>query len=265
MRKRIWMLGLACGLAAWAEKITVPLSDPSRPALVKASTVNGSITVHTHPGKEVIVEVGGASKPKTETAPNGMRQIMGGSSGMNVEEEGNVIRVTTSAASRNSDLEIWVPSRTSLNLRGVNGKGINVEGVEGDIDVDSVNGGVNLKDVSGTVVAHALNGRLVVSLKKVTPDKPMSFSTLNGTVDVTLPATIAANMKISNHWGKVYTDFDMALTTETDVRKEQGAEGRPRFRVQVDKTMTGKVNGGGPEITFRSMNGTIYIRKEGAR
>ena len=263
MRKRIWMLGVACGLAAWAEKITVPLSDPSRPALVKASTVNGSITVHTHPGKDVIVEVG--SRLKTETAPNGMRQIMGGTSGMKVEEDGNVVRVTTSAMSRNSDVEIWVPSRASLNLRSVNGKGINVENVEGDIDVDSVNGGVNLKDVSGTVVAHALNGRLVVSLKKVTPDKPMSFSTLNGTVDVTLPASIAANMKISNHWGKVYTDFDMALTTETDVRTEKGAEGRPRFRVQVDKTMTGKVNGGGPEITFRSMNGTIYIRKEGAR
>jgi len=260
------MLGLACGMAAWAEKVTVPLSDPSRPALVKASTVNGSITVHTHPGKEVIVEVGGGSRPKTEAAPNGMRQIMGGNSGMNVEEEGNVVRVTTFASSRNSDLVIWVPGRASLNLRSVNGKGINVESVEGDIDVDSMNGGVNLKDVSGTVVAHAMNGRLVVSLKKVTPDKPMSFSTINGTVDVTLPAAIAANMKISNHWGKVYTDFDMALTTETDGKKENGAEGRPRFRVQVDKTtMTGKVNGGGPEITFRSMNGTIYIRKEGAR
>ena len=265
MRKRIWMLGLVCGMVAWAEKVTVPLSDPTRPALVKASTVNGSITVHIHTGKEVIVEVGGGSTPKTETAPNGMRQIMGGSSGMNVEEEGNVIRVTTSASSRNSDLRIWVPGKASLNLRSVNGRGINVESVEGDIDVDSVNGGVNLKDVSGTVVAHALNGKLVVSLKKVTPDKPMSFSTLNGTVDVTLPASIAANLKISNHWGKVYTDFEMALTSETDVKKEQGSEGRPRFRVQVDKTMTGKVNGGGPEITFRSMNGTIYIRKEGAR
>ncbi len=264
MTRKLWILGLVCG-AVWAEKISVPLSDPSRPALVKASTINGSITVQTHTGKDVIVEVGGSSTVAEKPASNGMRQIMGGSSGLNVEEEGNVVKINTSAMSRNSDLQIWVPVKTSLNLRGVNGKGINVENVEGDIDVDSVNGSVNLKDVSGTVVAHALNGKLTVSLRQVSRDKPMSFSTLNGTVDVTLPANLAANVKVRNDWGKVYTDFEMAVTSESEVKREQSGQGRPRYRVQVDKTIIGKINGGGPEITFRSMNGSIYIRKAGAR
>jgi DUF4097 and DUF4098 domain-containing protein YvlB len=264
MNRKLWILGLFCG-ALWAEKISVPLSDPSRPALVKAATINGSITVQTHTGKDVIVEVGGPSAVAEKAAPNGMRQILGGSSGMSVEEEGNVVKISTSAASRNSDLQIWVPVKASLNLRGVNGRGINVEGVEGDIDVDSVNGAVNLKDVSGTVVAHALNGKLTVSLKQVSRDKPMSFSTLNGTVDVTLPGDLAANVKVRNDWGKVYTDFEMAVTSESEVKREQSGEGKPRYRVQVEKTITGKINGGGPEITFRSMNGTIYIRKAGAR
>ncbi len=264
MRKKLWILGLFCG-AVWAEKINVPLSDPTRPALVKANTINGSITVQTHAGKDVIVEVGGSNAVNEKPAPNGMRQIMSGSSGFNVEEEGNVVKVSTSVLSRNSDLQIWVPAKASLNLRGVNGKGINVENVDGDIDVDSVNGSVNLKDVSGTVVAHALNGKLTVSLKQVSPDKPMSFSTLNGTVDVTFPANLAANVKVRNVWGKVYTDFEMAVTSESEVKREQNGEGRPRYRVQVDKTIVGKINGGGPEITFRSMNGTIYIRKAGAR
>ena len=264
MNRKLWILGLCCG-ALWAERINVPLSDPSRPALVKASTINGSITVQTHAGKDVIVEVGGSSAVAEKPGPNGMRQIMGGSSGMSVEEDGNVIKISTSAMSRNSDLQIWVPVKASLNLRGVNGRGINVENVDGDIDVDSVNGSVNLKDVSGTVVAHALNGKLTVSLKQVSRDKPMSFSTLNGTVDVTLPASLAANVKVRNDWGKVYTDFDMAVTSESEVKQSQSGEGKPRYRVQVDKTLIGKINGGGPEITFRSMNGTIYIRKAGAR
>lgn len=264
MTRKLWIVGLFCG-ALWAEKINVPLSDPSRPALVKAATVNGSITVQTHAGKEIIVEVGGSNVVAEKPGPNGMRQIMGGSSGMTVEEEGNVVKISTSAQSRNSDLQVWVPAKTSLNLRAVNGKGINVENVEGDIDVDSVNGSVNLKDVSGTVVAHALNGKLTVTLKQVSRDKPMSFSTLNGTVDVTLPADIAANVKVRNDWGKVYTDFEMAVTSESSMKQEARGEGRPRYRVQVDKTIVGKINGGGPEITFRSMNGSIYIRKASAR
>jgi len=38
------------------DRIPVTLSDPSRPARVKASLINGGITVKAYDGKEVIVE-----------------------------------------------------------------------------------------------------------------------------------------------------------------------------------------------------------------
>jgi DUF4097 and DUF4098 domain-containing protein YvlB len=228
----IWILGLVCGVG-WAERISVPFRDPSRPGLVKASALNGSITVQTHAGKEVLVEVGAAK-------------------GWAVEEEGNSVRISPVGQGKNSDLQIWVPERTSLNLRSVNGRGIFVENVEGDLDVESVNGSVNLNNVSGTVVAHALNGKLTVRLKQVSRDKPMSFSTLNGTVDVTLPPDVAANFQVRNVWGEIRSDFAIGTAVETK---------QPR----PGKMLTGRVNGGGPEISFRSMNGSIYIRKAGVR
>lgn len=230
--KTVGVLLLFCGVV-WAERISVPLRDPLRPAIVKAATVNGSITVQPHGGKEVVLEVG---EPK----------------GWAVEEEANFVRISPVGQGKNSDLRIWVPARTSLNLRSVNGRGIFVENVEGDLDVESVNGSVNLKDVSGTVVAHALNGKLSVTLKQVSRDKPMSFSTLNGTVDVTLPPDVAANFHARNVRGEIRSDFAIGPAGES-------REGRP------GKTLTGRVNGGGPEITFRSVNGSIYIRKAGAR
>jgi DUF4097 and DUF4098 domain-containing protein YvlB len=226
------VLGILCGVA-WAERISVPLSDPSRPGMVKAATVNGSITVQTHGGKEVLVEV------KT-------------SSDWTVTEEANSVRITPSGQGKNSDLQVWVPVRTSLNLRSVNGRGILVENVEGDLDVESVNGPVNVRDVSGTVVAHTLNGKLTVTLKRVSRDKPLSFSTLNGTVDVTLPPDVAANFRVRNVLGEVISDFAIGSAGETK-------PSRP------GKMLTGQVNGGGPEYSFRSVNGTIKIRKAGAR
>jgi hypothetical protein len=33
----------------------------------------------------------------------------------------------------------------------------------------------------------------------------------------------------------------------------------------VDKTVRGKINGGGPEIQFKDFNGNIYIRKAGGK
>ena len=38
------------------DRVNVPLSDPSRPAFVKANLLNGSIIVKAYEGKEVLVE-----------------------------------------------------------------------------------------------------------------------------------------------------------------------------------------------------------------
>ena len=41
---------------------------------------------------------------------------------------------------------------------------------------------------------------------------------------------------------------------------EEGRSGG-KYRVRIDKTMYGLINGGGPEILFQTFNGNIYIRK----
>ena len=39
-----------------APKLSVPLSDPGRPAILKVSTINGGIAVEGYAGKEVSIE-----------------------------------------------------------------------------------------------------------------------------------------------------------------------------------------------------------------
>jgi len=41
--------------AVAGDRVTVPLSDPARPAFVKAHLLNGGITVKGYEGKEIIV------------------------------------------------------------------------------------------------------------------------------------------------------------------------------------------------------------------
>jgi DUF4097 and DUF4098 domain-containing protein YvlB len=127
--------------------------------------------------------------------------------------------------------------------------------------VNNQNGSVSMTDVSGSVVAHSLNGAVTVSMKRVTAQKAMSFTSLNGRVDVTLPADTKANLKVRSDNGDVWTDFDVTLRnnatpTVTDNRNRGG-----RFKIEVDRSILGTINGGGPDFLVQTMNGSIYIRK----
>jgi len=247
---------LLLALPLCAERISVPLRDPSRPALVKVSTVNGSIQVKAHSGKDVVVELDD-SGPRTRPAPNGMKQILTGS-GVNIEEENNV--VTIKSPHGNGSYVVFVPEMSAVHMKSVNARELRIEGVEGEINAETVNGSIVIVDAAGPVVAHSLNGRLTANLKQVPAGRPMSFSTLNGRIDLTLPAAAQADLKINNQRGETYSDFDLAISSSVN-RTESNRENGPKYRLNMERIVTGQLNGGGPEISIRSQNGSIYIRK----
>ena len=196
------------------DRVAVPLSDPARPAFVKAHLLNGSIAVKSYDGKEVIVEAkarSGDEDRDREGGAAGMHRIPINSTGLEVEEESNRVDIGAASTQRTIDLTISVPIHTSLSLHTVNDGDISVSNVDGELDVNDVNGSVTLKGVSGTVVAHALNGKVLVTFNRVNPSKPMAFSSMNGDIDVTFPADLKANLVISSDRGDVFSDFDVAM------------------------------------------------------
>ena len=50
-----------------------------------------------------------------------------------------------------------------------------------------------------------------VNLDRVTPDKPKSFSTLNGDIDVTLPPDTKATVKMETQNGSIFSDFEIQM------------------------------------------------------
>jgi len=244
------------------DRLSVALSDPSRPALVKASMVNGGITVKAYDGKEVVVEAR-ARAHERERNEGGPHRLAISSTGLTVEEENNEVRINTESYARPIDLTISVPVHTSLHLSAVNDGDIVVTGVDGELDVNDVNGSVTLNNVSGSAVAHALNGKVLATFVRVN-QKSMGFSSLNGDIDVTFPADLKANVSIKSDRGDVFSDFDVQLqaTAPREVVEDSRGKGG-KYRVKIDKTVHGTINGGGPEIQFTNFQGGIYIRKAG--
>jgi len=270
------------------DRATVPFSDPSKPGWVKINVHNGSITVKGYEGKEVIVEAKtrgkmikspdykmslgivdrvrarvalerGELEVKKQRSTEGMRKIAAaGGTGLEIEEDDNVMEVDVSSARQSVDLTIQVPYSTSLELEAHNFGDITVENVTGEIEANNHNGAIRLTGISGVVVANTWNGEVVVSFTSVDPDKPMSFSTWNGDIDVTFPANIKASVKMKSERGDVYSDFDIQLDT-TPQKKEVKKEGK--YRISFEKYIIGSINGGGPEYHFKTYNGDIFIRK----
>jgi DUF4097 and DUF4098 domain-containing protein YvlB len=248
-------------------RIAVPI-DATRPVSLRAHLVSGSITVKGADVKEVTVEARVRHEDSRHEGgrAEGMKRIPMTSTGLNIEAENNQVRISTDSVQRTTDLTITVPTHTSLSLHTVNDGNIFVSGVDGELDINDINGEVDLKNIGGSAVAHALNGHVVVTFNRIDPQKPMSFSSLNGDIDVTFPADLKANVSLRTDNGEVYSDFDVKLianTPQQTVEDDRSKGGK--YQVKIDKTVRGTINGGGQEIQFKNFNGNIYIRKAGAR
>jgi len=249
--------------ASKEEQLSVPLSEPGKPFKVTAHVLYGSIKVVAYEGKEVVIDVFGDSSHKhkdEDAAPGGMHRI-GGGSGLNVtaEERNNNVEIN-GGLSKLSGIVVKVPAGiSSLQLGAVNNGSITVTGISGAIEINNVNGPITVKDVSGSVVANTVNGAVMVNFKSVDAKAPMAFSTLNGNVDVTFPADMKTSLKLKTDRGGLFTDYEVAIDKSQPAMKK--TEENHMYKLSIDEWVYGKINGGGPEVMMKTMNGDIYIRK----
>ena len=248
------------------EQIRVPFSDPGRPGTLEVRIFEGDVTIRAYEGREVIVTVRGNRGARSLIRPNteaqGLRRLTNG--GFAATEDDNIVSIRNDRPGDETDLDIQVPMRTNLKL-GSNVDGdVVVEAVEGDIEVNNLNGGVTLTNVAGSVVAHSMNDDVKVTMRAVTSQKPMAFTSVNGNVDVTLPPSTRANLKMKTTNGDIYTDFDVQTQPAPPPPPPQPVETRGRsgrFRVDLGGTINGTINGGGPDFELRTVNGNVYIRR----
>jgi hypothetical protein len=268
----LFLCSWALALNGWAqdsvkEQLVVPLSNPGKPGSLEVGLLNGSIRVIGYEGKEVVIDaVTRAGKKRNsdddeaKPAPGGMRKISSGHSfELTAEERNNRVEVNSDSWKRSVDLTIKVPRQFSLKLSTVNHGDIEVENVSGQMEVNNVNGSIELKNVSGSAVANTVNGKLIATFREIAPDAPMAFSTLNGAVDVTFPGNAKLSTKMKSERGEIYSDFDMAV--EKSQPKIDHSSKTGTYRISIEDWVQGKINGGGPQVLMKNMNGNIYLRK----
>ena len=154
------------------------------------------------------------------------------------------------------DFEVRIPRAATLDVC-TNGGTLKVENTEGRYTLRNVNGDLEMVHVRGAGRASTVNGDLEASFAGV-PDAAAEFRTVNGRVNVTLPATLSADLRLKTMNGGLYTDFETTpLPTRATSERKDG-----RFVYRADRYASVRVGNGGPELTFETLNGDVHIRKQ---
>jgi len=259
------LLSAAAG-AAEPEHLTIPLSDPAQPARLEVALVQGSITIVAgQPGQVVLVASGrqdedpevDRDEPDAEHA--GMRRLSKNVFGLDAEEKDNRVSIGAGSWTQSVDLRVEVPAGSSVEASTVNDGEVAVSGLSGELVLHNTNGGISVADVTGPVNASTVNGDVKVAFGPKLALAAMAFSTLNGDIDLTLPAGAGADVVLRSDNGEIYSDFDVAL--EKRPARVESERKHGKYRVEVSRELTGKIGAGGPELFLKTFNGDIALRQ----
>ncbi|HXD78686.1 MAG TPA: DUF4097 family beta strand repeat-containing protein [Puia sp.] len=246
------------------QEMVVPLSDPGKPVTLHCSLMSGSIKVTGYEGKDVQITVSLDTTKDEDDADEseGMKRI-GTNGGIDIraEEHDNNVEIHTGGLmSKITGVSIKVPQNTSrVDVSTVNNGNVEVTNINGKVEIGDVNGEIVAKGISGSVVANTVNGDIIVVFKSVDPKAAMAFSTLNGKIELSLPADTKANLKLKSDNGEIFSDFDVAVDKASPKVVTKNEE--HYHEIRIDDWVYGTINGGGPEIMMQSTFGKLYIRK----
>lgn len=270
------LCAMASTFGQGGNEFTIPFSDPTKRGKLKAHLNSGSITVKGTARKDVLVRYNQEQdgnrehdddhdkdkhkdKDDASSGRDGLRRIGGGGLELEASESNNLVKVSSGSWNVQTNLEIEVPAGIDLNVSTYNDGDLIITNVQGEVELTNYNGEITALNISGSVLATTYNGDIKVTFDKVTEGKPMSYSNYNGDVDLTFPAATKATFKMKTESGDIYTGFDMNITSSGPV-KQQDKSGS--FKLKIDEWKRGDINGGGPEVTMKSYNGDLYIRKK---
>ncbi len=210
-------LGLAAGPALRADENTFAFSDPSQPGHLTVHIAHGEIRVQGADVDAVTVRTDAESKQKDKRRSDGLR-VISSSTSFAVEESDNhmVLQYGLADWGEPADFLVTVPRNTSLELRTNYGGEIMVSDIDGNVTVQNLNGEISLSNLGGGAIVESMNGEIEASFTQLNAANPVSITTMNGEVDVTVPADASANVRFRSQNGSILTDFDESvLVTKT--------------------------------------------------
>lgn len=222
---------------------SVKLSAPDKPATLKIDIIWAKIDLTGTDGDTVTVTSVTGDNDGQQSRGDGLRRLDDEVS-FDLVERDNVVSLKITGGNT-PVLKITVPRAIALDFKAQAAE-LRVQNLTGDIEIHNGNGRVLLEDISGAAVVNS-GLSTVHAVYATAPTKLIAITSMDGEVDLRVPAKTQANVRLHTGGASILTDFDKkSLKT----KKETGG-----------KVISGQLNGGGVDISINTMNGKITLRK----
>ena len=146
---------------------------------------------------------------------------------------------------QNNDVQVRfnvrVPAGVVFIGKNVNGN-VEATGLNGDVSLNTVNGSVTFS-TTGEGRAKTVNGSIRGEMGRVSGADPLEMSTVNGSINLTLPANLSADVKAVTVNGDINSEFPMTVSGRISRRRLEGT-----------------IGGGGRQLSFETVNGSITLK-----
>ncbi len=246
------------------EEVTIPLSSPGDAARLDINIRNGNIVIKGSNRNDVMIKYSVEKPEDDEKNENderkGLKKISTNNYDFGIEENNNTVSITSQSWFVHMDVEIEVPKNMDMEVENYMGGIISVDNISGELTIESYTGGITATNISGIVNASTYTGDIEISYSDIKPDSPMSFSNYTGAIDLTMPGSYQADLKMKTNWGEVFSDLDIVTKpTKPELKKEEDGKS---YKLYTDSYTYATLNGGGPEILIKTQMGNIYLRKK---
>ena len=192
---------------------------------IETADIKGRVILKTSGGSIIMGRVDGEVNAKTSGGGIALKQSTGNAS---LRTSGGSIRIGE------------VDGDVNANTSGGN---IDVDIVRGNLKAATSGGGLHFRNINGNLVGKTSGGSIVAELSAQVSE-PVELYTSGGNITLTVPPDFKANFAASTLGGHVYTD--MPVTVQGNISSS---------------SLNGLMNGGGPDVSLKTMGGNIEIIK----
>ena len=217
---------------------------------------DADISFEGHSGSEIIFQTEAKEKKENERA-KGLRPInsLGRTDntgiGLYVEKTDNEIIVEQVSRKSSKKYTVLVPKGVSIYYEHstYDGGKLHFSNMPNEIEVSANYNSILLEDVTGPLAINTVYGKIEGHFGNVNQEGSISLHSVYGLVDVALPASTKATVRLSSSYGEMFTDLDLQVEKGDKMRKISSSK------------ITGTLNGGGVDLNIKATYSNIYLRE----
>lgn len=237
-------LTLSLATAADTERVehSFPLKADGR---VRVENVNGRIEVRAWAGDGVKLEA--VKEGRTAEVVAGIKiHTQSTADGLSIKTELAKIRRGWWRGNSHEgtvNYVLQVPAGATLEkIATVNGQ-VTVADIRGSVNASAVNGNIKASGLTGNAELETVNGSIHAEHATVAADGRVNASTVNGGIDVWLPADVSATLDASTVNGAVRSDIPFTVTSKHSRRSVEA-----------------RLGAGGATLRLSTVNGGIRLQ-----